>query len=123
MNKGIIVGRLTRNPELRYTKNNKAISNITIACDNSKDDTTFLKIDVFGKIAETLCEYTQKGDLIGIEYIVKNNNYEDANGNKHYEYSFIANTTKFLSTNKKSTYENSFEEFGESINIEDNFLE
>ena len=39
MNKGVIVGRLVRNPELRYTSSNKAVAKITIACNNSKDDT------------------------------------------------------------------------------------
>ena len=66
MNKGVIVGRLVRNPELRYTSSNKAVTKITIACNNTKDDTTFLDITIFGKMAETTNEYCQKGDILGI---------------------------------------------------------
>ena len=125
MNKGIIVGRLVKDPELRYTAYNNPISNITLACNNSKDDTTFLKITIFDKLAEIVCNYAQKGDLIGCEYIVKNNNYEDKNGNMKYEYSFIANSIKFLSMNKKkeTTQDNPFEEFGDTVSVDDNFLD
>lgn len=137
MNKGVIVGRLVRNPELRYTSSNKAITKITIACNNSKDDTTFLDITIFGKMAETTNEYCQKGDILGIEYIVKNYNWEDEEGKRHFTYNFIANRVEFISKASKSTNKvetpqeqdkNSlnkdvFEEFGDSVSIDDNFLE
>lgn len=137
MNKGVIVGRLVRNPELRYTSSNKAITKITIACNNSKDDTTFLDITIFGKMAETTNEYCQKGDILGIEYIVKNYNWEDEEGKRHFIYNFIANRVEFISKTSKSTNKvetpqeqdkNSlnkdvFDKFGDSVSIDDNFLE
>lgn len=137
MNRGVIVGRLVRNPELRYTSSNKAFTKITIACNNSKDDTTFLDITIFGKMAETTDKYCQKGDILGIEYIVKNHNWEDKEFKKHSTYSFIANRVEFISPVSKSTNkvetpqeqaENSlnkdvFEEFGDSVSIDDDFLE
>lgn len=137
MNKGVIVGRLVRNPELRYTSSNKAVTKITIACNNSKDDTTFLDITIFGKMAETTNEYCQKGDILGIEYIVKNYNWEDEEGKRHFTYNFIANRVEFISKASKSTNKvetpqeqakNSlnkdvFDEFGDSVSIDDNFLE
>lgn len=137
MNKGIIVGRLVRNPELRYTSSNKAVTKITIACNNSKDDTTFLDITIFGKMAETTNEYCQKGDILGIEYIVKNYNWEDEEGKRHFTYNFIANKVEFISKVSKSTNKvetpqeqaknslnkDAFDEFGDSVSIDDNFLE
>lgn len=137
MNKGVIVGRLVRNPELRYTSSNKAVTKITIACNNSKEDTTFLDITIFGKMAETTNEYCQKGDILGIEYVVKNYNWEDEEGKRHFTYNFIANRVEFISKASKSTNKvetpqeqakNSlnkdvFEEFGNSVSIDDNFLE
>ena len=137
MNKGVIVGRLVRNPELRYTSSNKAVTKITIACNNSKDDTTLLDITIFGKMAETTNEYCQKGDILGIEYIVKNYNWEDEEGKRHFTYNFIANRVEFISKASKSTNKvetpqeqakNSlnkdvFDEFGDSVSIDDNFLE
>ena len=78
MNKLVITGRLTRNPELRYTNNNIAITELNLAINNKKDHTTFLTIKVFNKTAETCNEYLNKGDLIAVEGNIKNNNYEDA---------------------------------------------
>ena len=136
MNKGVIVGRLTRNPELRYTSSNKAVAKITIACNNSKDDTTFLDITIFGKMAETTHEYCQKGDILGIEYIVKNHNWEDEEGKKHFTYNFIANRVEFISKASKSintkgipqelpkngSNEEIFKQFGEQIEITDDMI-
>lgn len=124
MNKGVIVGRLTRNPELRYTNQNKAVTKISIACNNSKDDTTFLNITIFGKMAETVNNYCSKGDLLGVSYIVKNNTWTDKELKKHFDYIFIANKVTFLATTKKeNNIENEnkdiFEEFGEEIKDED----
>lgn len=124
MNKGVIVGRLTRNPELRYTNQNKAVTKISIACNNAKDDTTFLNITIFGKMAETVNNYCSKGDLLGVSYIVKNNTWTDKELKKHFDYIFIANKVTFLATTKKeNNIENEnkdvFEEFGEEIKDED----
>ena len=129
MNKFIITGRLTRNPELRYTSNNVAITELNLAINNRKDDTTFLMIKLFNKNAETCNEYLKKGDLIGVEGNIRNNNYEDETGKLHYRTDFIGNKVEFLSTKKKDETKeekqdrnNIFEEFGKSIEIEEDDL-
>lgn len=129
MNKFIITGRLTRNPELRYTNNNIAITELNLAINNKKDDTTFLTIKVFNKTAETCNEYLKKGDLIAVEGNIKNNNYEDETEKMHYRTDFIGNKVEFLSTKKKDDTKEEkqdrnsiFEEFGKSIEIEENDL-
>lgn len=129
MNKFIITGRLTRNPELRYTNNNIAITELNLAINNKKDDTTFLMIKVFNKTAETCSEYLNKGDLIAVEGNIKNNNYEDETGKMHYRTDFIGNKVEFLSTKKKDDTKEEkqdrnsiFEEFGKSIEIEEDDL-
>lgn len=134
----ILAGRITKELELRYTPNNKAVANIPLAINNGKDDTTFISITVFGQTAEMVNKYCNKGDMLGVQAMVKNHNWEDGNGNKHYEYSFIANKITFLSTKaKEETKEKSnseiikdvmedkdpFAEFGEQVSIDDNFLE
>lgn len=130
MNKFIITGRLTRNPELRYTNNNIAITELNLAINNKKDDTTFLMIKVFNKTAETCNEYLNKGDLIAVEGNIKNNNYEDEAGKMHYRTDFIGNKVEFLSTKKKDEIKEEkqdrnsiFEEFGDSIKTESNIGE
>ena len=129
MNKFIITGRLTRNPELRYTNNNIAITELNLAINNRKDDTTFLMIKIFNKNAETCNEYLKKGDLIAVEGNIRNNNYEDESGKIHYRTDFIGNKVEFLSINKKDDTKEEkqdrnsiFEEFGKSIEIEEDDL-
>lgn len=123
MNKFEIIGRLTKDAEIRYTKENKKVVSFTIAVNNTKDDSTFFKINAFNGTADLIEKYTKKGDLIYIEGMVRNNNYEDKNGNKHYEYVFIANKIEFLSKieNKKEIknekpQEQVFVDFGNGIN-------
>lgn len=131
-NNFFFIGRLTRNPELRYTSSNKAVTQIDLAIQNVKDDVTFVPITLFGNIAENVCKYCEKGDLIGFQGCVKNHNWEDSKGVKHYDYTFLANRMSFLQTKtnnqqeqkqaenvKKSTDEQIYADFGDSIEISD----
>ena len=126
----ICIGRITKDLELRYTLNNKAVVNIPLAINNGKDDTTFIDIVVYGNVAEMTSKYCKKGDLIGAQATIKNNNWTDKDGKKHYDYNFIASKVTFLSTKKEAIEEtkkeentNVFETFGEQISIDDNFLD
>lgn len=132
-NNFFFIGRLTKNPELKYTSSNKAVAQVDLAIANTKDDTTFVPITTFGKTAENICEYARKGDLIGFQGILKNHNWEDQNGNKHYDYTFMANKMSFLQSKsnsqteqkksemveKKATDEQIYADFGDSIEISD----
>ena len=131
-NNFIFIGRLTKSPELRYTRENKAVTQIDLAVQNGKDDVTFVPITLFGNIAENVCKYCEKGDQVGFQGIVKNHNWEDNKGNKHYDYTFMANRMSFLQTKtnnqqepkqaenvKKSTDEQIYADFGDSIEISD----
>ena len=131
-NNFFFIGRLTKNPELKYTSSNKAVAQVDLAITNTKDDTTFVSITLFEKMAENVHKYCEKGDLIGFQGIVKNHNWEDNKGNKHYDYTFMANRMSFLQTKtnnqqepkqaenvKKSTDEQIYADFGDSIEISD----
>lgn len=102
LNQFIVVGRVFKELELRETKNGKSVLDLPIAINNGKDDTTYLTVQLFGLIADNTNKYIHKGDLVGIKGNIKNNNWEDKEGKKHYDYSFIAEKVTFLSTNKKS---------------------
>lgn len=129
-NNFIIVGRLTRDINFKYTNNNKPVAKANIAVQNGKDDTTFIETTIFGKMAETTSQYCRKGDLIGVSGIIKNHNWEDKNGSKHYDYTFLANKVTFLQTkNEKSkpeivkeSNEDIFADFGNEIDLNDNDL-
>lgn len=132
-NNFIFIGRISKDLELRYTKDNKAVCEVNIAIQNGKDDVTFVSITLFEKMAENVCKYCEKGDLIGFQGSVKNHNWEDNKGNKHYDYTFMANKMSFLQSKsnsqteqkksemveKKATDEQIYADFGDSIEISD----
>ena len=123
MNNYICVARITKDIELRYTPSNKAVAEISLAVNNGKNDTTFIRLTAFDKLAELVSNYCKKGDLIGTQSIIKNHNWEDKNGNKHYDYSFIINKISFLAKSnkeeiKKQDNTSAFEEFGDQLEID-----
>lgn len=110
MQNNIVVGRITKEIELRATEKGTNVVNLNIAVNNSKEDTTFLTITFFNKQAELVNQYCHKGDMIGIQFIIKNHNWTDEDNKKHYDYSFIARNITFLSTNNKNEYKVSQEQ-------------
>lgn len=93
--------RLTKEIDIRYTANEKAVATMNVAINNGKDDTTFLNLVAFGKLAEICTQYLNKGSLIEVIFTIKNNNYKDKDGKTVYRESYILEDVKFLSSNKK----------------------
>lgn len=123
-NNFIIIGRIAKDLDLRATSNGKSVLKVNIAVQNGKDDTTFIETTLFGKVAETTAQYCKKGDLIGVNGIIKNHNWEDKNGIKHYDYTFLANKVTFLQTKKESNQEtnsndNVYLDFGDVLDDEE----
>ena len=118
----IFIGRITKDLELRYTKENKAVLDFVIAINNGKDDTSYIKLTSLGSTAELMAKYCKKGDLIGTQGLIKNHNWEDKNGNKHYDYTFLANKVTFLQPKQKqdNTQEQTdiYSQFGSTITAE-----
>ena len=107
MNTVILIGRLTKEVELRYTEKELPIANFTIAINrdykNEKGEyeTDFINCVVFQQSAKLMGEYTHKGDLIGIKGRLQTRNYEDKEGKKHYITEVIAERITFLQTKKE----------------------
>ena len=101
MNKWVGMGRATKDPEVRYTKDNKAIATINVAVDRrfNKDVTDFLKCTAFGKTAEFVEKYIRKGTKVVIEGTVQNDNYEK-DGVKHYGTNIIIEAIEFAESKK-----------------------
>lgn len=94
--------RLTKDlGELRFTTSGKAVVELNVAINNGKDDTTFLNLVAFGKLAELCKQYLSKGSLIEVEFVIKNNNYKNNEGKMIYREQYILNEVRFLSSNKK----------------------
>lgn len=98
MNNINLVGRLTADPNLRYTSNSNPVANFKLAINNGKDkDADFIDCVAWGSKAENLSKYTSKGDMISVEGAMKNKNYEK-NGQKIYTYEVLAFRINYLQT-------------------------
>ena len=106
MNKVILIGRLTKDPELRYTSNNIAVATFTIAVNreyanqNGEREADFINIQVWKKQAENCNKYLTKGSKVAIDGRIQTRNYEDQNGNRRYLTEVIADSIQFLDTRK-----------------------
>ena len=103
MNKVILTGRLTAKPELNYTQSQMAVTKFTIAVDRfSKDKgADFIRVTVFGKQAENVCRYMDKGRMIAVEGSIQTGSYKDRDGKTVYTQDVIANHTEFLGGNSE----------------------
>ena len=102
----ILVGRLTRDIELRYTNSSKEVVDFSLAVDTDKDHVDFLNIQAWGNLAKSLAEYTQKGDMIGVRGTLKHDVYTNKNGEKRSRDYVLARDITFLVTKKKETKAN-----------------
>ena len=79
----VISGRLTRDPEIRYTKESKAVCNFSIACNDSDEKVNFFDCQAWEKTAEIINEYCKKGNKILITGRINQQRWDDDNGGKH----------------------------------------
>ena len=114
----ILVGRLVKDIELRFTQNGKAVADFTLAVTRDKDNTDFIRIQSWGKSAEALASYTKKGDMIGVRGALRHDTYEDKDGNKRYSDYVLAQNITFLSTRKEETKEKSNSEIIKDVMID-----
>ena len=108
-NKVILIGNLTRDPELRYTPQGTPVVNIRIAVnsrikqgDEYKDETLFIDTVVFGKQAENITQYLSKGSGVVVEGRLKERRWE-YEGQQKSKFEVIASTVKFLPKRDTST--------------------
>ena len=102
-----MVGRLTRDPELRRSANERSIGNFTIACDNGKSSdgqrqTIFMDCTVFGPQADTLVKYFRKGSLIGVYGRLVSRKYINRQNVEVVAYSINADRIEFVEPASKN---------------------
>lgn len=102
-NRVILMGNLTRDPELRYTPNGTAVANLGLAInrkwkadDQLKEETDFFDIVVFGKQAENCGEYLSKGRPVLVEGRLQQRRWETDDGQKRSKVEVVANNVQFL---------------------------
>lgn len=105
MNQFILVGRLTKDPEI-IEVNGKKKSHITVAVQRQHKnedgiyESDFIPIILWNSIAEKVSEYCKKGDVVSVKARIQNNNYTDKNGEKKFEFEFIGDQVSFVTSQK-----------------------
>lgn len=106
MNSVVLIGRLTRDPETRYTADTQtAVTRFSIAIDRPGKDkgSDYPNITVFGKQAENCEKYLKKGRLVGVQGRLQTGSYERSDGSKVYTTDVVADRVEFLGGSEKST--------------------
>jgi len=114
INKVILVGRLGRDPEVRYTPDGTMVTNFTMATDEQWKDksgertkkTEWHRIVTFGKLAEICGSYLSKGSLIYLEGRLQTRSWDDKDGNKRSTTEIVAQTMQMLDSKGKEGGEN-----------------
>ena len=101
MNSVALIGRLTRDPEIRYTGDQMAIATFSIAIDrpprrDGTRETDFPRITVFGRQAENCEKYLKKGRMVGVTGRIQTGSYTNKNGDKVYTTDIVADRVEFL---------------------------
>ena len=115
MNRVDLVGRPTKNPELRYTASNIPVTQFTLAVNrtftnqNGEREADFINVIVWDKQAENVSKYVTKGKLISVEGRLQTRSYDDKDGKKVYVTEVVASHVGFLESKKDETNMNSLE--------------
>ena len=107
LNQTVLVGRLTKDPEIITTENEKKVLSITLAVQrpfknpDGLYDTDFIRCILWNNVAEKTCEFCKCGDVVGIKGRIQTSSYEDSNGETKYVTEVVAERVTFLSSRKE----------------------
>lgn len=104
MNTVNLIGRLTKDPELRYTANNFPVCSFSIAIDRigkEEKKTNFIPVKALGKTAENCGKYLAKGRLVGVHGSIETDSYTDKDGNRRNTWNVLASGVEFLEWGEK----------------------
>jgi len=108
MNRVVLIGRLTRDPDLRYPSSNIPVANFTIAVNrpfenqNGERVADFINIIVWRKQAENVKKYIGKGSLVAVEGRIQTRNYEGQDGKRVYVTEVVADSVQFLESKSQA---------------------
>lgn len=108
MNRAILIGRLTRDPELRYTSNGVAVATFSLAVDRRKGqdgqkEADFLNIVAWRQLAEICANYLKKGQQAAVEGRIQTRSYEGSDGQKRYVTEILADQVEFIGGSNQSS--------------------
>lgn len=106
LNRVILIGRLTRDPELRYTPSGVAVTQFTLAVDRpftnqqNQREADFIPIVTWRQLAETCANYLRKGRLTAVEGRIQVRSYDNSEGKRVYVTEVVADNVRFLDGNR-----------------------
>ena len=122
MNKVVLMGRLTRDPETRYTQtNNTLVASFTLAVNRrfarqgEERQADFIQIVAWNKTGEFCSKYFKKGQQVGIIGRIQTRNWDDDQGQKHYVTEVIAEEAYFADSRRDGTGDNFENTFGTTV--------
>lgn len=119
INRTVLVGRLTRDPELKYTNSGRAVASFNIAVNrkftNSQGEreADFINCVIWNKTAENFCNFIRKGSLVGIDGRIQTRSYENQQGTRVFVTEVVAENFSLLES-KNSNQNNQSEQFGQN---------
>lgn len=137
INRTVLTGRLTRDPELKYTQNGTAVVSFTLAVDRqfkSRDgerEADFINCVLWRKAAENFANYTHKGSLVGIDGRLQSRNYENRQGATVHTTEIVVESFSFLESKGNSQQQTQpqqqgsqdpFQNSGKKVTVQDNDL-
>lgn len=103
INRVVLLGNMTRDPELRRTGTGKAVTNFTLALNRyNSDDADFVDCVCWEKIAENTAQYCHKGSKVAIEGSIQTGSYVDKDGHNRKTVNVLCNRVEFINTNNSS---------------------
>lgn len=126
INRAVLTGRLTRNPELKYTQSGTAVVSFTLAVtrqfknQQGEREADFINCVIWRKSAESFANFTHKGSLVGVEGRIQTRNYENQQGERVYITEVVADSFALLES--KNTQNSSQQPLqGQQINQQSNY--
>lgn len=120
INRAILVGRLTRDPELRRTQNDIPVTTFTLAVNRTfrnqqgEQEADFINCVVWRRQAENVAKYVNKGSLVGVEGRIQSRSFDDQEGNRRFVTEIVADSVQFLET--KASQQNQQQNYNDNYN-------
>ena len=121
MNKIVIMGRLTKDPEIRYTSSSKVVASFTLAVDrpfttpDGKREADFIPVVVWGKAAELVGNSCAKGHRLLVEGRLQIRNFDAKDGTKHWVTEVISQNIEFIERKEQKDAPKQMQDIGEEV--------
>ncbi len=105
INRVILVGRMTKDPQIRKTQTGKSVTSFTVAVNrrsSQQDQTDFINCVAWERTAEVTAQYAKKGSLVGVEGRLTSRSYDDATGKRVYVTEVLCDSVQFLESKAAS---------------------